>query len=112
MSLGLIGLFCRLFPHPQPGGTWLADASYWIYLPHVPLVILSPIFFRDFALPAEIFLFILTVTITLLLVSYRFVVRYTSVGHLLNGPGRLKPSPDESLRSAAFHSSTAAHTLR
>jgi len=40
MSLGLIGLFHRYFSRPSIRIRWLADASYWMYLAHLPLVIL------------------------------------------------------------------------
>ena len=87
MSLGLIGLFRRLFPQPRPAVSWLADASYWMYLVHVPLVIVAQLLVRPWPLPAGVkFLVILATVTPLLLVSYRFGVRYTAIGSLLNGP--------------------------
>jgi len=87
MSLGLIGLFCHLFPKPRPVVSWLADASYWMYLVHVPLVIAAQLVVRQWSLPAGVKFFVILATVTpLLLVSYRFCVRYTPIGGLLNGP--------------------------
>jgi peptidoglycan/LPS O-acetylase OafA/YrhL len=87
MALGLIGLFCRLFPHPLPAMTWLADASYWLYLVHVPLVMAGQWLVRLWPLPAEVkFVLILAMVTPLLLASYRWCVRYTAIGSLLNGP--------------------------
>jgi len=87
MSLGLVGLFCRLFPHPRPAVAWLADASYWMYLVHVPLVIVAQLLVRRWPLPAEVkFLLILGMVTPLLLASYRWCVRFTAIGSLLNGP--------------------------
>jgi peptidoglycan/LPS O-acetylase OafA/YrhL len=87
MALGLIGLFCRLFPHPLPAVTWLADASYWMYLVHVPLVMAAQWLVRLWPLPAEVkFVLILAMVTPLLLASYRWCVRYTAIGSLLNGP--------------------------
>jgi peptidoglycan/LPS O-acetylase OafA/YrhL len=87
MSLGLIGLFCRLFPHPRPAVAWLADASYWMYLVHVPLVMVAQLLVRQWPLPAEVkFLLILGLVTPLLLASYRWCVRSTVIGSLLNGP--------------------------
>ena len=54
MSLGLIGLFCRLFPHPRSAVSWLADASYWMYLVHVPLVMVAQLLVREWPLPAGV----------------------------------------------------------
>lgn len=87
MSLGMIGLFCRFFPHPRPAVAWLADASYWMYLVHVPLVIVAQLLVCQWPLPAGVkFLIILAVVTGLLLASYRWGVRYTAIGTLLNGP--------------------------
>jgi fucose 4-O-acetylase-like acetyltransferase len=87
MALGLIGLFCRLFPYPLPAVSWLADASYWMYLVHVPLVMAAQLLVRQWPLPAELkFVVILTTVTLLLLASYRWCVRYTPIGSLLNGP--------------------------
>ena len=87
MALALIGLFHRLFPHPRPAVSWLADASYWMYLVHVPLVMAAQLLIRQWPLPAEMkFVVILAMVTLLLLASYRWCVRYTAIGSLLNGP--------------------------
>ncbi len=87
MSITLIGLFHRFFAHPSARIAWLADASYWMYLAHVPLVLAAQMAVRDWPLPGEVkFLLILTAVIALLLVSYRWCVRPTFIGRILNGP--------------------------
>jgi peptidoglycan/LPS O-acetylase OafA/YrhL len=95
MSLGLIGLFCRLFPHPRPAVSWLADASYWMYLVHVPLVMVAQLLIRQWPLPAGVkFLLILGLVTPLLLATYRWCVRYTVIGRLLNGPREFHPASE------------------
>ena len=87
MALALIGLFHRLFPHPRPAVSWLADASYWMYLIHVPLVMVAQLVVRQWPLLAEVKFVVILATVTLLLLaSYRWCVRYTAIGTLLNGP--------------------------
>jgi len=87
MSLALIGLFHRLFAVPRPAMTWLADASYWMYLVHVPLVMTAQLLVQQWPLPAEVkFAVTLAMVTPLLLASYRWCVRYTPIGSLLNGP--------------------------
>ena len=87
MALGLIGLFHRLFPYPRPAMSWLADASYWMYLVHVPLVMAAQLVVWQWSLPAELKFVVILATVTLLLLaSYRWCVRYTPIGSLLNGP--------------------------
>jgi peptidoglycan/LPS O-acetylase OafA/YrhL len=87
MSLTLIGLFHRFFPHPSTRIAWLADASYWMYLAHVPLVLAAQIAVREWPLAGDVkFLLILTVVTAVLLVTYAWCVRPTIIGRILNGP--------------------------
>jgi len=87
MAVGLIGLFHRFFGEPRPAMSWLADASYWMYLVHVPLVMAAQLVVRQWPLPAEVKFVVILATVTLLLLtSYRWCVRYTVIGSLLNGP--------------------------
>ncbi|MFM8290292.1 MAG: acyltransferase family protein [Planctomycetia bacterium] len=87
MSLGLIGLFARFCSRPSPLVSWLADASYWMYLVHPPLVMVAQMVVRSWAMPADVkFLVVMSLVTPLLLVSYRYAVRHTAIGSLLNGP--------------------------
>lgn len=86
-SLGLIGLFSRFLSRPSPAVSWLADASYWMYLVHVPLVMLAQMLVRPWPLPAEMkFLLVMAMVTPVLLASYRWCVRFTVIGRMLNGP--------------------------
>ena len=87
MSLGLIGLFSRMCPRPSPVISWLADASYWMYLVHPPVVMVAQMTVRPWAMPADLkFLLVMAMVTPVLLLSYRYVVRFTAIGRLLNGP--------------------------
>jgi len=87
MSLGLIGLFRRWCSREQAAVRWLSDASYWMYLIHLPLVIVAQVVVRDEPWPALAkFLAVLATTVALALLSYRWCVRFTPIGWLLNGP--------------------------
>jgi peptidoglycan/LPS O-acetylase OafA/YrhL len=87
MSLGLIGLFHRWFSQSGASVAWLADASYWMYLAHVPLVLAAQLAVREWPLPGGIkFLLILVVVTAVLLVTYAWCVRPTIIGRILNGP--------------------------
>ena len=89
MCLGLIGLFRILLTRERPSVRYLADASYWIYLVHLPLVIGAQIVVRDWALPSGIKFLLITVGVSaILLLSYQAFVRYTPIGTLLNGRKR------------------------
>lgn len=86
MAFGMIGLFRRLIVRENRTIRYLSDASYWLYLAHVPLVMVIQQLVRKWSLPAEIkFVLIGTAATGLLLLSYQMLVRYTWLGTLLNG---------------------------
>ena len=87
MSLGLIGLFHRCFSRERPTVRWLADASYWMYLVHLPLVFVIQTLLRDQPWPASAkFLTVVVVVTAIAAVTYRYGVRFTPIGWMLNGP--------------------------
>ena len=51
MVLGLIGACRRLLCHESPWLRYIADSSYWLYLVHLPLVILAQWLVRDMRCP-------------------------------------------------------------
>ena len=98
MCFGLIGLFRVLLPAERRGVRYLSDSSYWMYLAHLPVVVLAQAIVRDWNLPAEVKFLMITVLVTaFLLMSYQFLVRYTPIGTMLNGkkvrpPTRTEPT--------------------
>ena len=82
----LIGLFHSALAKERRGVRYLSDSAYWLYLAHLPIVILGQTYIRNWDLPATIKFIGLTVMITaFLLVTYQLFVRYTALGSLLNG---------------------------
>jgi len=68
--------------------TWryLADASYWMYLVHMPLILLLQVAVMRWTVHWSIkFPLIVVVAFALLLLSYEYLVRYTFIGKWLNG---------------------------
>ena len=89
MSFGCIGLFRALLTRESPVVRYLSDASYWMYLAHLPLCIVGQGLIQNWPGPALLKLPLLSmVLIVLLLLSYHFLVRHTWVGRMLNGPRR------------------------
>ena len=83
---GLTGLFVRHARRPSPLGRYLADASYWIYLVHLPITIAMAGVLAPLDWPATLkFLVNLAVTAALTVASYHLLVRPTPIGTLLNG---------------------------
>jgi glucan biosynthesis protein C len=85
-AFGLIGAAMRFCSGPSAVRRYLADASYWLYLGHLPIVFSLQVVLMQVPLHWSIkFPLIVTITLTLLFVSYHYLVRPTFVGALLNG---------------------------
>ena len=86
MCAGMMGLFRRFVPRERGWVRYLSDASYWMYLAHLPLVVAAQLWMRDWPLPAGVkFALLCAGVFAVLLVSYEYLVRYTWIGALLNG---------------------------
>ncbi len=86
MTFAVTGWFLRFVGQHQPWIRYLADASYWCYLVHLPLVLWLQVYVAKWPQHAWIkFTGIMVLTMVLLLASYHWCVRYTWIGRLLNG---------------------------
>ena len=87
MTFAVTGLFLQFASGHRPWVRYLADASYWWYLLHLPIVMALQIWIHDWHLNGMLkLLLMLAVTSAILWPSYHWLVRYTWVGRLLNGP--------------------------
>jgi len=87
VTLGIMGLFSRYCSHLGYRAQWFSDSAYWMYLAHLPLVLAIQIAVVSLPWPPYLKFSLVMVLVTLpLLTSYRWLVRYTWVGTLLNGP--------------------------
>jgi glucan biosynthesis protein C len=85
-TYGVLGLFLRFATKQNRIFKFVSDASYWIYLVHLPLVFFLLIFLSTLgfgALPVIVLTTISTIGIGLL--TYKLLVRHTPVSLLLNG---------------------------
>ncbi len=87
MTFGSIGLCRRLLSGESKTMRYISDSSYWLYLVHLPLVILAQWLVRDLPLPTFVKFSGITIVVSgFLLITYAYGVRYTPIGRLLNGP--------------------------
>ena len=86
MCFGLMGLFRLLLSRAHPRVRYLSDASYWLYLTHLSLVLaLQHLLAGQPGNPHLKFVVIVVLVSAVLLVCYRLFVRYTWIGTMLNG---------------------------
>ncbi|MFK7821222.1 MAG: acyltransferase family protein, partial [Planctomycetaceae bacterium] len=93
LAFGSIGLCRRLLSRESKALRYISDSSYWLYLIHLPLVLLAQWFVKDWqALALLKFAGIVIVVSVFLLGTYEYGVRYTIIGRMLNGP-RIRSGP-------------------
>ena len=86
MCFAMIGLFRRFLKRENKAMRYLSDASYWLYITHVPLVMLVQYWVKPWQIPVLLkFGFVCTSVTAVLLLCYAGFVRYTWLGTLLNG---------------------------
>ncbi|HCK55627.1 MAG TPA: hypothetical protein DIC23_20635, partial [Planctomycetaceae bacterium] len=86
MTFGLIGLCRSLLKRENRWIRYISDSSYWLYIAHLPLVLLAQTVVRTWPMPAWAKFSLVCVVVTgVLLVTYEYMVRYTLIGTMLNG---------------------------
>lgn len=95
LTLGLLGVALGpALARPRESIRYLADASYWIYLVHLPIVGLAQVAWLGIPAPAALkFAGVLAITMGLGLATYRAFVRHTTLGTWLHGRRERGPAP-------------------
>jgi glucan biosynthesis protein C len=95
------GLVAKFLSDARPWVRYLADASYWIYLVHPPILFLIE---RSIAgsgySPALRFIIASALTTGFALLTYSWLVRYSRIGAVLHGP-RTRPETGRPRAAAA-----------
>lgn len=96
-TLAAIGLALKYLSKESPVRRYIADSSYWLYLIHLPIVMLLQAMVAKLNAPAEVkILIVLGVAFPLMFASYQLMVRRSFIGAILNGrraPKAAKPAP-------------------
>lgn len=85
MVFSLIGISRELISRENRVWRYLADVAYWLYLVHLPLLLLIQEMVRTWELPAVVKFGLICFAVTgILLLIHQFFLRYTFLGTLLN----------------------------
>ena len=85
-TFAAIGLALRFLSSFSATRRYLADASYWLYLIHLPILMALQVAVSGLDWPWPIkFGAILLVALPLMFASYQLLVRYSFIGTVLNG---------------------------
>lgn len=100
MCFGGIGFFRWLVPGESRTWRFLSDSAYWLYLAHMPLLVVVQRATRDWPIDGTLkFLLVCVFSTAVLLASYQILVRPTWLGGLLNGPRRQRPASRSAIRT-------------
>jgi glucan biosynthesis protein C len=85
-TFAVIGMALRFLSGFSHARRYIADASYWLYLIHLPIVMALQVAVSrlDWPWPAK-FATILGIAFPVMLASYQLLVRYSFIGAVLNG---------------------------
>ena len=84
-------LRCDSFPASARYARYLADASYWLYLIHLPILMALQVAVSQLDWPGLVkFAVIMLVALPVMFASYQLLVRYSFIGAVLNGR-RMRP---------------------
>jgi ABC-type multidrug transport system ATPase subunit/peptidoglycan/LPS O-acetylase OafA/YrhL len=85
-SFAILGLATRFMSRGSDTVRYVADASYWIYLVHLPIVAAFQVLVGQLPWHWSLkFPLVLAASFAVLFVSYRYLVRSTFIGQMLNG---------------------------
>ena len=85
-TAGLTGAALRFLSAERPAVRYVSDASYWIYLAHLPVVMAFQVLVFSMAAPALVkYAVVLGASLIVLFASYHLLVRHSWIGAWLNG---------------------------
>jgi len=86
LNFGFTGLSLRYLNHYSSIGRYISDASYWVYLVHLPILVFLQGMLVGFHWHGIIkFIIVSAVTLLISFISYNYLVRGTFIGQFLSG---------------------------
>jgi glucan biosynthesis protein C len=99
---GLWGLFARIFREVSARARFFADSSYWLYIVHLPILVLIESGLARTSMPLLLrWIAAIVATVAICTISYGLLVRGRWIGRLLGDPAppRNAAKPQESFAS-------------
>ena len=97
-TIAIVGFAVRHLSGHSAARRYLADASYWIYIVHLPILIALQTVLAPYPWPwFAKYPLILAIAFIIMLASYQWFVRYSFIGAILNGK---KQKPAKAQRAA------------
>jgi len=94
LVFSLLGLSRHFLRKPIPRLRYWADASYWIYLSHFPVMAAFALLLFELAMPNSLRLAILVAaTLAVIYPAYGLLVRHGAIGRVLHGSRPAGPEP-------------------
>jgi glucan biosynthesis protein C len=85
-AFAAVGLALRVFSGHRTKRRYLADASYWIYIVHLPLVMVGQVLIQDWDVVWPVKLTVVVVgVLAVSIASYELLIRHSFMGRWLNG---------------------------
>ncbi len=85
-AFAVIGLCLKFMSGVSPVRRYLADSSYWVYILHLPLVMLAQVWIQDWVGPWWLKLGGLSLgVLAVCLITYELLIRHSFMGKWLNG---------------------------
>ena len=95
-AFAALALALRFLSGKRPAVRYFSDASYWIYLLHLPVVMALQVLVHNLDWPWPVkFVAIVGGTLAVMLATYELLIRHSFMGRWLNGrkvPWRRKPA--------------------
>ncbi|MBL8518903.1 MAG: acyltransferase family protein [Betaproteobacteria bacterium] len=86
MSLAAIALAVKFLSNESPTRRYIADASYWVYIIHLPIILALQVVWSQLTWAWWIkFPLIVGPGLVIMFASYHWLVRSTAIGAMLNG---------------------------
>lgn len=82
----LVGFYMRHLKQPYAVLRYISDASYWIYLIQLPIIVYMQSYLAPMKIPVLVKLLLIFITVMIIaLISYQLLVQRTFIGRILHG---------------------------